>query len=142
MYRSQLIRSTKSVAQYSRVIARNNSTSAVSKATNAVSSVTSTVSNIISKTVFWAKVVGELGKQVYIKEGMAPPTSAQLKSVAELLQSQAKTAFTQPEKIVNTLKEKPLEYSVKFGIAAVQVFGLFSLGEIIGRRHVIGYKKH
>lgn len=97
---------------------------------------------LVSKSIFWSKVVVELAKQVYIKEGLAPPTGPQFKSVLETLKTLGLDAFKKPKYYVDLLQANPKEYSVKFLVGTVQVLGIFSLGEIIGRRKVIGYKHH
>lgn len=97
---------------------------------------------LVSKTIFWTKVVAELGKQVYIKEGLAPPTGPQFKAVFESLKNLGLDAFKRPRHYLDTVQANSKEYSVKFLVGTVQVLGIFSLGEIIGRRKVIGYKHH
>lgn len=144
MLRTQhILRASKSLSTgaISRTSVRYNS-SAAGKAAGAVTGVTNAVSSVVSKFVFWSKVAGELAKQVYIKEGLAPPSQAEFKAVFDLLQAKAKAAFLNPNLIAENLKANAVPYTVKFGVATVQVLGLFSLGEIIGRRKVVGYKHY
>lgn len=120
--------------------ARFNSTAAKTPA--AASGVVSSVSNAVSQTVFWAKVVGELGKQVYIKEGMAPPTGAQFQAVFQTLKTQGSKVMKSPKQYLDQFQANTMEHSIRFLVGAVQVVGIFSLGEMIGRRHIVGYKHH
>lgn len=132
MLRARILTASKSAVRG----ARFNSTAA--KASGAVSS----VSNVFSQTVFWAKVVGELGKQVYIKEGMAPPTGAQFQAVFQTLKSLGCKVMKSPKQYLDQFQANSMDYSIRFLVGAVQVVGIFSLGEMIGRRHIVGYKYH
>lgn len=95
-------------------------------------------------TVYWSKVIAELGKQVYLKEGFAPPSTTQIQQVYESLYKQALGLVkTSPSQLTKNLQtsitgiNKAFVY--KYGSYGVQLLGLFSLGEIIGRRQIVGY---
>lgn len=142
MFRQQLARASKASNMIRSSVRFNSTNSAAENASSKVSGAVNMLNCVVSKTVFWGKVVGELSKQVYIKEGMAPPSSAQVKAVFELLQSQATAFVKHPEQAFNTIKDNAVPYAITFGVGAVQVVGLFSLGEIIGRRKIVGYSHH
>ncbi|KAK0467328.1 uncharacterized protein EV420DRAFT_1326254 [Desarmillaria tabescens] len=71
-------------------------------------------------------VVRSLAKQVYVAEGLAPP-----KSIAEV-----KVAYK--EIWESTLKWRQLNFA-KVGVYALEAYGIFKIGEILGRRSLIGY---
>ncbi|KAF5102335.1 hypothetical protein D0Z03_000430 [Geotrichum reessii] len=137
MFRSTILSATKTTVRG----VRFNSTAAA-KATAAASGIVNKASALVSKTVFWSKVVAELGKQIYIKEGLAPPTGPQFKAVFESLKTLGLDAFKRPQYYIEAVKANSSDYSVKFLVGAVQVLGIFSLGEIIGRRKIVGYRHH
>ncbi|KAG0148240.1 hypothetical protein CROQUDRAFT_670047 [Cronartium quercuum f. sp. fusiforme G11] len=75
----------------------------------------------------------ELLKQVYIKEKLTPPGPDQIKfAYSELIQNLKSLNFW--KKLIETGEWKRITV---YGIEAV---GLFSIGEMIGRRHIVGYK--
>ncbi|KAK0446627.1 hypothetical protein EV421DRAFT_1790323 [Armillaria borealis] len=71
-------------------------------------------------------VVRSLAKQVYVAESLAPP-----KSVAEV-----KAAYR--EIWESALKWRQLNFA-KVGVYALEAYGIFKIGEILGRRSLIGY---
>lgn len=76
----------------------------------------------------------EVLKQVYIKENLAPPKGLdQLKSsYHEILRNASSLNFWK-----QTIESGDWKRLAIYGIEAV---GLFSIGEMIGRRHIVGYK--
>ncbi|CDK27051.1 unnamed protein product [Kuraishia capsulata CBS 1993] len=128
MFSRQLLRSTRAANG-----ARFVSTSAI----------TTKASDLASKTVYWSKVTAELAKEVYKKEGFAPPSVAEFQKVYESLYKDAlkfaldpKAAVKYAKTIFNSLDKKT---SITYGSYLVQILGLFSLGEIVGRRQLVGY---
>ncbi|KAK0238787.1 hypothetical protein EDD85DRAFT_828046 [Armillaria nabsnona] len=71
-------------------------------------------------------VVRSLAKQVYVAESLVPP-----KSVAEV-----KAAYR--EIWESALKWRQLNFA-KVGVYALEAYGIFKIGEILGRRSLIGY---
>lgn len=75
----------------------------------------------------------EVLKQVYLKENLTPPNLQEIKS--------AYTQFFQNSSSLNfwkTLVESG-EWK-RYGIYTLEAIGIFSIGEMIGRRHIVGYK--
>ncbi|KAK9457330.1 mitochondrial ATP synthase g subunit-domain-containing protein [Dipodascopsis uninucleata] len=123
-------------SQPSRMFVRQNSTaSAIAK----VNSLVATAKSIADQSIFWAKVTAEVGKQIYLKEGLAPPTVAQFQSTFTSLYSSALPYIFSPEKALGLLKSINTTSVIKYSCYGIQVLGAFSLGEIIGRRKVVGY---
>ncbi|KAK9488566.1 mitochondrial ATP synthase g subunit-domain-containing protein [Lipomyces starkeyi] len=116
---------------------RQNSTlsSLVAKANAAVAS----AKKLADKGLYWSKVVAEVSKQVYLRESFAPPTAAQFQSTYNGLYSSVLPYFTSPEAFLAALKSINGAALFKFVGYGIQLFGAFSLGEIVGRRKIVGY---
>ncbi|KAG2208948.1 hypothetical protein INT47_011088 [Mucor saturninus] len=80
--------------------------------------------------VFNAKVAAEVAKQVYVKEGMAFPTGAQFAEAQKTLQQSLK---------LNQLKNLTFTDVAKGGVVLAEIYTFFLIGEIVGRRNLIGY---
>ncbi|KAF9897281.1 ATP synthase subunit G atp20 [Lobosporangium transversale] len=102
--------------------------------TKALSSVTSTATKLSGPLVYNAKVAGQIAKQVYIREGMAPPTGAQIEAA-----KQATLKFVQSARSTNTWKNISKDQYLKAGLVAAEAYTFFLIGEIIGRRNFVGY---
>lgn len=79
-------------------------------------------------------VASNIAKQVYVAEGLAPPTSLHtITSAYRQIWSKVsdKTYWTQ------LLTKGDWK---KVGIYAVEAYGIFTIGEMIGRRSLVGYK--
>ncbi|ANB13808.1 F1F0 ATP synthase subunit g [Sugiyamaella lignohabitans] len=148
MLRNQLLNNSRLIARRS---VRYNSTasqasSAVSKASSAVSTITSKAAGFVNCSIYWAKVVAELGKHIYVKEGLSPPSGTQFQSVYKNLWqqilTQSKHFANSPAQLVDTVTGVSRQQVVAGGAYLVQFAGLFALGEIIGRRNVFGYPHH
>lgn len=123
------------------------STSAyVAKASGFVSSVTSKTMGLVNCSLYWTKVTGELLKHIYVKEGLSPPSIAQFQEVYKNLWKQTLDLSLkyakQPQLFQSTVQSIGKQELIKGGAVLVQFAGLYSLGEIIGRRNVFGYPKH
>ncbi|BGP38568.1 hypothetical protein JCM10450v2_002517 [Rhodotorula kratochvilovae] len=111
--------------------------SAQATASKALSGVQSRLASLLGAyrepVVYNAQVAKELVKQVYIAEKLAPPSFAQVSYTFRQFASQAPHAsFWQ--KLYTSGQWK---YVL---IVAVEAYGIFSIGEMIGRRSVVGYK--
>jgi len=139
MIRPQLIRSARNV--------RYNSTSAyVARATSVASSVSKKTVEYAQAVTYWSKVSLEIAKQVYVKEGFAPPAGADFQAVYKSLlkQGQAliKKSSEEPTLLINAIRGIDRGQVIKYGAYGIQLTGLFALGEIVGRRHVVDYSHH
>lgn len=125
---------------------RFNSTSSAAKAQNAVSKVVTKSTELANCAVYWSKVTLELGKYIWTKEALSPPTTQQIQKVftQDLLSyvQCARTTFAKPQMLIDRVSGLDKQKVLKGSAIAVQLLGLFSLGEIIGRRHIYGYKSH
>lgn len=95
---------------------------------------------IVNHAVYWAKVTGELGKQIYLKEGFAPPTVSQFQSVYQTVFNSVKSYAFKPQKVIDCAEAITKNDVLKYSAYGIQILGLFTLGEVVGRRNLIGYK--
>ncbi|KAL1924873.1 uncharacterized protein VTP21DRAFT_4527 [Calcarisporiella thermophila] len=102
----------------------------VTKATKAGQGIVKKLIDLERPIINNALVVKELAKEVYIREGMAFPSSAQWNQAKE----QATKALD-----INYLKSLSVTDAAKAAIYSVEVAGIFFIGEVIGRRSLIGY---
>lgn len=121
--------------------------SPVGKATSALNSITARTVGWLNCATYWSKVTLELGKYVYEREFRAPPSAEQFKQAFNTILNESKTIFGKylksPKEIVSDTGSAYANGNLKkYGAYTVQIFGLFSLGEIIGRRHIYGYPHH
>ncbi|KAG0228200.1 hypothetical protein BGW41_003519 [Actinomortierella wolfii] len=103
-------------------------------ATKSVAKATSGFSKISGPIIYNAKVAGQIAKQVYIKEGMAPPSGAQIEAAKASVLNFAKSARS-----ANTWKNISKEQYLKAGLVAAEAYAFFLVGEIVGRRNFVGY---
>ncbi|KAI9271363.1 mitochondrial ATP synthase g subunit-domain-containing protein [Sporodiniella umbellata] len=80
--------------------------------------------------VYNTKVAIEIAKHVYKKEGMAFPTGAQFTEAQQTLQNSLN---------LKTLKNLSFADAAKAGVVFAEIYTFFLLGEIIGRKNLIGY---
>jgi F-type H+-transporting ATPase subunit g len=86
--------------------------------------------------IYNAQVARELLKQIYVAERLQPPTSwAPVADAYSTLWSRAKSPGYWRGIISSG------EW-VKVGIYAVEAYGIFKIGEIVGRRSLVGYNLH
>ncbi|CAG8463458.1 88_t:CDS:2 [Diversispora eburnea] len=79
--------------------------------------------NILSRLA----VIKEITKEVYVKEGLRPPSGSQISAAWE--------------KLKNTKWQNLSLHDYKIiGVRSLECLGFFAIGEIIGRRSLIGYK--
>lgn len=112
----------------------------ITKATNAVNSVVAKSSQLAQTAVYWGKVSAEVGKVIYQKEGLAPPTQKEFQTVFQNALGFVKSPEQQKKLLAAVSNFKPTKEAVAKGaIYGTQLLACFSVGEIIGRRKVFGY---
>ncbi|CCE86078.1 Piso0_005727 [Millerozyma farinosa CBS 7064] len=112
----------------------------VGKASGLVNQVVTKSTQFTNCAVYWGKVGAEVGKIVYKNEGLAPPSGKQFQEVYERALNFLKSSQQQKEFITKAAAFKPTkECAVKATVYGTQLLAFFSVGEIIGRRHIIGY---
>jgi len=80
-------------------------------------------------------VARELLKHVYRAENLQPPSIATIRSAYETIWSRARSLPYWRE----TIRSREM---VRLGIYSVEAYTIFKIGEILGRRHLIGYELH
>ncbi|ORY82606.1 mitochondrial ATP synthase g subunit-domain-containing protein [Protomyces lactucae-debilis] len=103
-----------------------------------VSGATRGLMGLQEPVVYYAKVVGQLAKQVYLKEGMAPPSMAQFEQVAKNIVSNG-TSPKGLSSLVGQLRGLKTGEMIKLGADGLVIYGFFCIGEMIGRRNLVGY---
>ncbi|KAH3901788.1 related to ATP synthase subunit g, mitochondrial [Saccharomycodes ludwigii] len=107
-----------------------------------ITNLTSKIGLLITKTVYYSKVSAEVAKQVYIKEGLAPPTTTEFQSVFRKLYKEAIELTSKPKEALVLLKNVTGKDLIKYSAYGIQLAGLYNLGEIIGRRKIVGYNHY
>ncbi|KAI9145501.1 mitochondrial ATP synthase g subunit-domain-containing protein [Paraphysoderma sedebokerense] len=79
------------------------------------------------------RVIREIAKEVYVREQLHPPTSGQIQEARKVGESLVKSV--QKREFKNWNKDDV----AKGAALAVEVAGFFTVGEIVGRRSLIGY---
>ncbi|KAJ3512214.1 hypothetical protein NLJ89_g3648 [Agrocybe chaxingu] len=80
-------------------------------------------------------VTKEIFKQIYVREGLQPPSLATVKETYSSIWAQV----SHPTFVGNLIKSGDLG---RVGIYGLQAYGIFKIGEIVGRRSLVGYKIH
>ncbi|KAK3117179.1 ATP synthase subunit G atp20 [Teratosphaeriaceae sp. CCFEE 6253] len=143
--------------------------SAAERASQAVSGVGGRAGRLISfaqglvpPTVYYARVVGELGKIIFQGRSMSPPTMQTIQSYMAPIQnavrnpqalmnqtsSQAsqvagkatEAASGNPEALMSQLRNFDSGALVSVGVIAAELVGFFTVGEMIGKFKIIGYR--
>ncbi|KAJ3928497.1 MAG: mitochondrial ATP synthase g subunit-domain-containing protein [Lentinula lateritia] len=79
-------------------------------------------------------VFREIVKQVYRAEGLSPPSSV------DAVQSAYRTIWTNATSKVFWQKAINNGEIARLGVYAVEAYGIFKIGEMVGRRSIVGYK--
>ncbi|EGV66112.1 ATP synthase subunit G atp20 [Yamadazyma tenuis] len=112
----------------------------VSKATGIVNNAVAKSTYLANQAVYWGKVGAEVGKIVYQKEALAPPSTAQFQQVYNNALKFVQTPALQKEFFQKAANFKPTrECAVKAAVYGTQLLAFFSVGEVIGRRSLFGY---
>lgn len=104
--------------------------------------IVSRTTSLVTKTVYYGKVGAELSKQVYLKEGLQPPSVTDFKKVYSELYKMSMHYAVKPKEVMEFFKAVSKNDAIRYGSYAVQVVGFYSVGEVIGRRHLVGYKNY
>ncbi|KAG9066305.1 hypothetical protein KI688_001528 [Linnemannia hyalina] len=92
------------------------------------------LSTLRGPVLYNAKVAGQVAKQVYIREGMAPPSVAQIETARD-----AALKFIWDARQAKTWRNISKTQFLNAGLVAAEAYAFFMVGEIIGRRSLVGY---
>lgn len=110
--------------------------------TSLITKTTSLVTITVEKTVYCGKVTGELSKQIYKSEKLQPPSLDEFKLVYKSLYTNSLRYVKTPEQAFNCLKAAGKNDLLKYGAIGIQLLGFYSVGEVIGRRKLVGYNNY
>ncbi|KAF5380517.1 hypothetical protein D9615_004743 [Tricholomella constricta] len=85
--------------------------------------------------VYNLSVAREVLKQIYRTEGLAPPSLSTVQGAYKTLWSRATNLGYMREITANG-------QLARVGVYAVEAYGIFKIGEIVGRRSLVGYDLH
>ncbi|KAN0061567.1 hypothetical protein ACQY0O_006414 [Thecaphora frezii] len=136
-------------ASSSRVAAQESSSSATQKASSALESLSQKAQQVGGPLVkrvegllggyseplqYNLKVAGSVAKQVYVAEGLAPPTSfSTITGAYRTIWSRVSDAGYWAQLLTKGQWKKVAIYGL-------EAYGIFTIGEMIGRRSLVGYK--
>jgi hypothetical protein len=97
-----------------------------------------------SRVVSTVTGAGEL-MIVYLKEKMSPPSGQQFQETFDALKKQVENPnkiFSKAMEYTNIAKVQEIGWQpiARVGLRGVELFGFFCVGEMIGRRSIMGYK--
>ncbi|KAK5171151.1 ATP synthase subunit G atp20 [Saxophila tyrrhenica] len=116
------------------------------------------VQGMVPPTIYYARVVGELGKIIYRGRGMQPPNMQTVQSymtpvtnalrnpsslatqTAGVAESTASTAVNNPQSFLTRLRNLDSATLTSAAVIGAETIGFFCIGEMIGRLKIIGYR--
>lgn len=110
------------------------------------------VQSLIPPTIYYSKVGFELSKLVFKGQKMSPPDLATfqrytqplinaVRNPAGMLNQTSNTASTMsPEIILSRIRNINREQMAAVGVVGAEVLGFFTVGEMIGRLKLVGYR--
>ncbi|KAJ5131513.1 uncharacterized protein N7515_007552 [Penicillium bovifimosum] len=122
--------------------AMTNAATALRKIGGPVGKVISVVDSMIPPTVYYSKVGIELGKLVFRGQNMAPPNLATFQSYFQpfITNPAALKTLPSPSTIIARVRNASPKQLALAGVTAAEVIGFFTVGEIIGRMNLVGYR--
>ncbi|KAH6643149.1 mitochondrial ATP synthase g subunit-domain-containing protein [Boeremia exigua] len=120
--------------------------SAAGKAQGRVGRLVGAVQGLIPQATYYGRVGLELGKLIVKQRSMAPPS---VQTIQGYLQP-ALNALRHPASIASSLNPNTILSQVRgassaqywsAGVVAAEVLGFFSIGEVIGRFKLVGYRE-
>ncbi|KAF7592275.1 ATP synthase subunit G atp20 [Aspergillus hancockii] len=106
------------------------------------------VDSMIPPTVYYSKVGLELAKLVFRGQNMSPPNLATFQSYFQPLlnafrsPATLKNAGFSPSNIVARVRGASKTELALAGVTLAEVIGFFTVGEMIGRMNIVGYRGH
>ncbi|EXJ95115.1 F-type H+-transporting ATPase subunit G [Capronia coronata CBS 617.96] len=110
------------------------------------------VESLIPPTIYYSRVGLELTRIVFKNQHMTPPTLAQFESYLQPLinvfrnprsissVASSLTSSVSPESALSTIRNVNSRQLTNAGIIFAQVLGFFTVGEMIGRMKIVGYR--
>ncbi|PCG92074.1 ATPase, F0 complex, subunit G, mitochondrial [Penicillium occitanis (nom. inval.)] len=126
--------------------AAQNVGNALRKVGGPVGKVVTFVERMIPPTVYYARVGLELGKIVFHGQKMAPPNLVTFQSYFQPLINAFRNPATiknfkfSPQNLIGRARNLSTKEWALVGVTTAEVIGFFTVGEIIGRRQIVGYQ--
>lgn len=101
------------------------------------------VQSLIPPTVYYSRVALELGKIVFQARKMSPPSSQTFQAYFQPLLNTLKNpsqVSSQTSNILGRLRNASRAEVASAGVVAAEVLGFFTVGEMIGRMKIVGYR--
>lgn len=95
---------------------------------SAVQAINGTLTRTASSLGYWARVGKELAKEVYVRENLQFPKLKDWPLAQKELWS------------LERIRSMKLDEAARFGLILAELAGFFAIGEVIGKRNLIGYK--
>ncbi|KAF1922900.1 uncharacterized protein M421DRAFT_426394 [Didymella exigua CBS 183.55] len=120
--------------------------STASQAQGRVGRLVGAVQGLIPKATYYGRVGLELGKLITHSRGMAPPSISTMQSYLQ----PALNALRHPASLASSMNPNTILAQIRgassaqywsAGVVAAEVLGFFSVGEMIGRFKVVGYRE-
>ncbi|RDW90216.1 F1F0 ATP synthase subunit g [Aspergillus mulundensis] len=108
--------------------------------------VVSFIESMIPPTIYYSRVGLELGKLVFRGQNMTPPSTATFQSYFQPLVNSLRNPATlqnakfSPQNILARVRNANKKEIALAGVTAAEVIGFFTVGEIIGRFNIVGYR--
>ncbi|KAL1963910.1 hypothetical protein VTN77DRAFT_7716 [Rasamsonia byssochlamydoides] len=104
------------------------------------------IDSLIPPTIYYTRVGIELAKLVVRGQNMAPPSLATFQAYFQPLinalrnPSTLKNLNISPQAILGRVRSMDKKELAFVGVTAAEVLGFFTVGEMIGRRKIVGYR--
>ncbi|KAJ5126604.1 Mitochondrial F1F0-ATP synthase g subunit [Penicillium atrosanguineum] len=125
----------------------SNAATALRKVGGPVGKVVSFVDSMIPPTLYYSKVGLELGKLVFRGQNMTPPSMATFQSYFQPLINASKNPaalksinLPSPQNWLARVRNASPKELALAGVTAAEVIGFFTVGEMIGRMNIVGYR--
>ncbi|KAF7713608.1 Uncharacterized protein PECH_002520 [Penicillium ucsense] len=127
--------------------ALSNAAAALRKVGGPVGKVVKFVDSMIPPTIYYSRVGLELGKLVFRGQKMSPPNMATFQSYFEPLMNVMRNPaaiknlqMPSPQGMLNRVRNANAKEIALFGVTAAEIIGFFTVGEMIGRMNIVGYR--
>ncbi|RMZ67346.1 atp-dependent rna helicase rok1 [Pyrenophora seminiperda CCB06] len=124
------------------------------QATGRVGRMVNFVQGLVPKATYYGKVGLELGKLIAHQRSMQPPSIQTMQNYIQpalnamrnpstlfnRVASEANSAAQSPTNVLAQVRNMPREQWYSMGVVVAEVIGFFSVGEIIGRFKLVGYR--
>ncbi|OJJ45734.1 hypothetical protein ASPZODRAFT_133599 [Penicilliopsis zonata CBS 506.65] len=107
------------------------------------------VDSLIPPTLYYSKVGIELSKLVFRGQNMTPPSLTTFQSYFQPLINAVRNPatiksanFPSPQNLISRVRNADKKELAFYGVTAAEVIGFFTVGEMIGRMNIVGYRGH